>query len=176
VVCLLKRLCQVAEADQRTADQIVILALLALAEADQRQPNHGLESLMAALTLAEPEGYIRTFVDQGAPMRSLLLALRAQVSASDSSERLLAYIDRLLAAFPHDVPATPSPSAPPDLLSERERAVLQLLAAGRSVQEIATSLVISAHTARTHVKNIYLKLDAHNRVQALERARALRLL
>jgi LuxR family maltose regulon positive regulatory protein len=176
VVRLLNRLCQVAEADQRTADQIVILALLALAEADQGQPDHGFESLMAALTLAEPEGYVRTFVDQGASMRSLLLALRAHVSASDSSKRLMAYIDRLLAAFPHDVPATPSPSAPPDLLSERERAVLQLLAAGRSVQEIATSLVISAHTARTHVKNIYTKLDAHNRVQALARARALHLL
>jgi ATP/maltotriose-dependent transcriptional regulator MalT len=176
VVRLLNRLCQVAEADQRTADQIVILALLALAEADQRQPNHGLESLMAALTLAEPEGYVRTFVDQGAPMRSLLLALRAQVSASDSSERLLAYVDRLLDAFPLPDLAAPGPVVAPDVLSGREHAVLQLIAEGRSVQEIATSLVISAHTARTHVKNIYTKLDAHNRVQALHRARALHLL
>jgi LuxR family maltose regulon positive regulatory protein len=122
---------------------------------------------MVALTLAEPEGYMRTFVDEGTPMRSLLLALRAHISASASSERLLPYVARLLEAFPPKASESPNPVPSPTLLSERELAVLQLIAEGRSVREIATSLVISAHTARTHQKNIYTKLDDHNRSRRL---------
>jgi LuxR family maltose regulon positive regulatory protein len=174
VVRQLEQLLQLAEADQRMGDRIAILALTALAHAARHDPNQALESLAVALLLATPEEYIRTFVDEGAPMRSLLLALRARISAGESGERPLAYVERLLNAFPADISGSPSPS--PTLLSEREHAVLQCIAEGRSVQEIAIDLVISAHTARTHVKNIYRKLDAHNRVQALERARALHLL
>jgi DNA-binding NarL/FixJ family response regulator len=74
------------------------------------------------------------------------------------------------------VSVAPPSSPPPGLLSERERTILQLLADGRSIQEIATLLVISVHTARTHIKHIYAKLDAHNRVQAFDRARTLQLL
>jgi LuxR family maltose regulon positive regulatory protein len=176
VVSLLERLLQVAEADERTPDRIEILVLMALAHAAQQNQNYALERLAAVLALAEPEGYIRTFVDEGAPMRSLLLTQRAELPDNKAGKRLLAYIDRLLDAFRQDLPATRIGATTPELLSERERAVLQLLAAGRSIQEIATFLVISAHTARTHVKHIYAKLDAHNRVQALERARSLRLL
>jgi len=173
---LLDRLRQAAEVDGRMADRIAILGLTALAHAAQRDPNQALASLAEALALAEPEGYIRLFVDEGAPMRSLLIVQYTRVSASELGTQLLAYIDRLLHAFPQEVPTATTESVASELLSERERAVLQLLAAGRSAQEIATLLVISVHTARTHVKNIYIKLDAHNRVQALERARALNLL
>jgi ATP/maltotriose-dependent transcriptional regulator MalT len=176
IVSMLDRLCKAAQADERMYDKITILALTALAYAAQPDPDQALVSLAKALALAEPEGYIRTFVDEGAPMRSLLMAQRAHLPASEMNARLLAYIDRLLKAFPQDVPAGPPESTIFQLLSERERAVLQLIADGRSVQEIATLLVISAHTARTHIKNIYAKLDAHNRIQAVERARALDLL
>ena len=79
-------------------------------------------------------------------------------------------------AFQQEDPITPSGLAPASPLSEREHAVLELIAAGQSISDIAAALVISAHTARTHVKNIYIKLDSHNRVQALSRARALQLL
>jgi LuxR family maltose regulon positive regulatory protein len=90
--------------------------------------------------------------------------------------RLRRYIDRLLDADSSAVAAAPLASPALSLLSERERTILQLLADGRSVQEIASLLIISVHTARTHVKHIYAKLEAHNRIQALERARALQLL
>ncbi len=176
VVRQLGQLIQLAEADQRMADRITILALLALAHAVRGDTTQTLQFLAAATRLAAPAGYIRTFVDEGAPMRSLLAALRAQVAAGAADTSLLMYINRLLEAFPQDVPGSLSPAPPPTLLSEREHAVLQCIAEGRSVQEIAAILVISAHTARTHIKNIYLKLDAHNRVQALERARILHLL
>jgi LuxR family maltose regulon positive regulatory protein len=176
IVCLLDRLLRAAQADGRMYDRIAILALVSHAHATQPDPNQALVSLAEALALAEPEGYIRTFVDEGAPMRSLLRAQRAHLPASEMNTRLLAYIDRLLEAFPQDVPAGPPESTISQPLSERERAVLQLIADGRSVQEIATLLVISAHTARTHIKNIYAKLDAHNRIQAVEQARTLQLL
>jgi ATP/maltotriose-dependent transcriptional regulator MalT len=90
-------------------------------------------------------------------------ALRAHISASASSAWLLPYVARLLEAFPPKASERPSPVPSPTLLSERELAVLQLIAEGRSVREIATGLVISTHTARTHLKNIYTKLDAQSR-------------
>ena len=176
IVRLLDRLLQIAQADERTSDQIMILALLALAHAARGEPNLALASLAAALALAEPEGYIRMFVDEGLPMRSLLLSQHAQLPNSESGMRLRRYIDRLLDADSSAVAAAPPASPALSLLSERERTILQLLADGRSIQEIASILIISVHTARTHVKHIYAKLDAHNRVQALERARALQLL
>jgi LuxR family maltose regulon positive regulatory protein len=176
VVHLLDRLLQSAQADERTSHQIMLLALLALSHAAGRNPNQALESLAAALGLAEPEGYIRTFVDEGAPMQSLLIAQRAHLASSDVDKRQLAYIDRLLHAFPPDILADSTIPTSSKLLSEREQAVLQLLAGGRSIQEIADLLIISSNTVRAHVKHIYAKLDVHNRVQALERARNLQLL
>jgi len=176
VVHLLERLRQAADTDGRTRDRIEILALIALTHAAEGQMEQALARLVEALRLAEPEGYIRTFVDEGAPMRSLVQALRQQLPAIEPDDRLLAYVDQLLGAFQQNDQAGPITSASASLLSEREHAVLGLIAEGRSIAEIAAILVISAHTARTHVKNIYLKLDAHNRVQALDRARALQLL
>jgi LuxR family maltose regulon positive regulatory protein len=176
VVRLLDRLCQAAEADERMLDRIAILTLMALTSMAQHDLSHALEMLSEALMLAEPEGYIRTFVDEGAAMHSLLLAQRVHLPAGASGERMRVYIDRLLAAFPLDLSAAPAASTPSALLSERERSVLQLIAGGRSVQEIATLLVISVHTVRTHLKRIYAKLEVHSRLQALKRARALQLL
>jgi LuxR family maltose regulon positive regulatory protein len=176
VVRLLDRLLQAAEADERVCDQIVILVLTALAQAARGDPHQALAPLATALALAEPEGCIRTFVDEGAPVRALLTALRVRHPAFELDGRCLAYIDRLLEAFPDAAAAMPDPSAAHDLLSERERAVLHLIADGRSIQQIAALLVISAHTVRTHIKHIYAKLDAHSRLQAVERARALQLL
>src|SRR6185295_4594594 len=106
-------------------------------------------------------------------IRSLLLTQRAQLPDSEASTRLRAYTDRLLDAFSPAVSTTPPSSPPQALLSERQRTILQMLADGRSIQQIATGLIISVHTARTHVKHIYAKLEAHNRVEALDRARAL---
>lgn len=176
VIQLLDQLRQTAEADERGADQISILVLTALAHAANNAPQHALTVLATALTLAEPEGYIRTFVDEGAPMQSLLLDQRAQIAADESHAPLARYVDRLLKAFPQPVPTDSEQPNDADILSERERDVLLLLAEGRTIQAVADHLIISAHTVRTHVKNIYAKLEVHTRVQALERARALQLL
>src|SRR5581483_3989006 len=140
VMRLLDQLLKAAEANERMSDRIAILVLLALAHAARGEPNQALASIASALTLAEPEGYVRTFVDEGVAMRSLLIAQRAHLPDSESGTRLRGYIDRLVDAFAPSV-STASPSShPPALLSERERAILQLLAEGRSIQEVATGL------------------------------------
>jgi LuxR family transcriptional regulator, maltose regulon positive regulatory protein len=175
VLGLLGRLRQAAEADGRTRDMIEILALAALAYAAQHMASEAEAMLMQALAQAEPEGYIRIFVDEGAPMLSALQAHRVNLLAGDPAASALAYCERLLAAFEREAPIA-QPVSPRDLLSERERTVLGLLADGRSAQEVATQLVMSIHTVRTHIKHIYAKLEAHNRIEAIARARALRLL
>lgn len=177
VVRLLAQLREAAETDQRLTDQITMLALLALAHAAQGNRSEALAALGAALHLAEPAGYIRTFVDEGPVLRGLLVQYRDQLGQRlPSDDRLLRYSARLLAAYPTVVQSSSTTIQPAELLSERERTVLQLLARGHSAQVIAAHLIISVHTTRTHIKNIYTKLDAHTRLQAVERARALQLL
>ncbi len=128
-----------------------------------------LESLEAALRLAEPEGYVRTFVDEGAPMAALLAA---------AADRGFASRVRRTAArrLPHD---DAGPSAAPDLvepLSEREQEVLRLLGTELSGPEIARELVVSLNTVRSHTKSIYTKLGVNTRRTAVRRAQELGLL
>jgi LuxR family maltose regulon positive regulatory protein len=138
-------------------------------------PDAALPFLAEALTLAEPEGFVRTFVDEGAPLATLLPL---------AAERGIAhrYVARLLAAFHADVsrkkgekaPSPPQPLIEP--LSERELEVLRLAAEGLSNQEIADRLVISVGTVKTHVHNVLGKLDVRGRTQAAARARELDLI
>jgi LuxR family maltose regulon positive regulatory protein len=177
-VQLLTRLLAVAEAGGWMGDVIEILALQALALQAQGATTQALATLGRALALAEPEGYVRIFVDEGAPMAALLAQSAERRAQSDS---LLIYIEHLLRAFPEPqrqaqiVLRSPleRSSALIEPLSERELEVLRLLAAGLESPEIARELIISVSTARTHIKNIYGKLGVHGRVQAIERARAL---
>jgi LuxR family maltose regulon positive regulatory protein len=134
--------------------------------------------LVEALALAEPEGYVRAFLDLGAPMRALI----AQVVAGEQ-DAAPAYARLLLQAFDAEQAAAPRtgltpPPAQPQIepLSERELEVLSLLAEGKMRQEIAQELTISVNTVKAHLKGIYGKLDVHNRREAVTRARALGLL
>lgn len=165
---LLERLSAAAEDAGRFGDVIEMLGLQALTRHVQRDVGRAVERLCRALSLAEPEGYVRTFLDEGAPMAALLALVAARGRGGDYARRLLAASGRAL-----EPALTPSPAT---VLSDREQDVLRLLAGGHTAEEIAAALIISAHTTRTHIKRIYTKLDAHNRVQVVERARALRLL
>jgi LuxR family maltose regulon positive regulatory protein len=123
------------------------------------------------LSLAEPEGYARTFVDLGPPMAELL----AQGRPSQEG-RLQRYVDRLSAMFRAQPRAgAPAALAPPlvEPLTDREREVLHLVVAGLSNREIAEALTIALGTAKRHVSNVYAKLDVHSRVQAVAKAREL---
>jgi LuxR family transcriptional regulator, maltose regulon positive regulatory protein len=168
---LLRQLLQVTESAGLTGQVIEVLVLQALSFQAQANPHQAMIVLTRAFELAEPRGYVRIFVDEGEPMLALLRYAGSRGVVPD-------YLDKLLAAFG----TTAQVSSPPlaamliDLLSEREREILRLIAAGLSTHEIADELVIVVGTVRNHIKHIYSKLDAHSRLQAVELARTLNLL
>jgi LuxR family maltose regulon positive regulatory protein len=171
---LLTRLLQAAESGGRLRSVVEILALLALAWRAEGHMAKALSTLEKALSLAEPEGYVRVFVDEGPPMAALL-GDRLESLSYGSAVR--DYAARLLSAFGPSEPATPTPAFElPERLTERELEVLRLLAAGRSNAAIAEQLVITLTTVKAHVRSILRKLDVQNRTQAASRARELNLL
>lgn len=154
-----------------------LLLLQALALQALGRETEALDVLEQCLATAVPEGYVRIFVERGRPMASLLQLARDRGIKTN-------YISRLLAAF--DMPeASPTSSrvpvpasAPPganliEPLSARELEVLRFLNSPLAIPEIAREMLIAPSTLRTHVRNIYLKLDVHGRLEALQRARDL---
>jgi len=177
------------EAAQRSRSMIENLILLALALQGQNELQQARATLTQALALAEPEGYVATFVIEGQPMAALLTQVHDahKKGRSDSAHRVSpGYIRKLLAVLkgetlsPLKDPAhqgtMQSPGEPVEALSEREQEVLQRLAAGMSNQAIADEFTVSVGTIKTHLNNIYGKLNVHSRTQAVARARALHLL
>src|SRR6266849_1892625 len=171
---LLERLCQDAEAKRRMRSVLEILLLRALALQAQGNHTEALNTLSRALLLAEPEGYVRLFLDEGAPMVALLRRAIAHKMASR-------HVATLLEAWGEPVTTDsllPSSFASPliEPLTAREREVLQLLVIGASNSQIARRLVLSVGTVKKHVYNICGKLGVQSRMQAVARARALNLL
>jgi LuxR family maltose regulon positive regulatory protein len=177
---LLDRSRETAEAADGRSGVIEILALQALALWAESKREAAVSTLAEALALAEPEGYVRTFVDEGPPMAELLSGVleAQQRGRPEPVGRIPApYLRKLLAASERDAPGAASPAAGlPEPLSERELEVLQLIAAGKTNRRIASELFVSVGTVKTHINNVYRKLDAHSRTQALARARELRVL
>jgi LuxR family maltose regulon positive regulatory protein len=159
---LVRRIVASAEAGQRNGTllrALVLGSLLATEGAETRQ-----EWLARALSIAEPEGYVRVFVDEGPPLAPVL----RQVDRSPHVERLLAHF-----------PAAPAPAGAGVLtepLTEREVEVLRLLEKGLTYAEIAEQLVVSINTVRYHIKEVYGKLGVSRRAHAVERAQELGLL
>ena len=173
---LLQCLLEATEIGGRISRMIEILALQALVYQEKGDTAQAISTLEQALNLAGPEGFIRTFVDEGLPMARLLYETLDREIAPE-------YVRRLLAAFPVTKPkGTASIKSQVDQseliepLSKREIEVLQLIAKGLTNRVIATRLVLSVHTVKTHSRNIYGKLGVNNRTQAVTRARALGIL
>jgi len=142
-------------------------ALQALAASS---PKQALDFLAEALAWAEPENYVRTFVDVGEPMKALLHAAVERGIATK-------YVHRLLGAFAgetkDDRRITLASAALVEPLSDRELDVLRLLAGGQTNQEIANGLYVSVNTVKTHLKNIYGKLGVRSRRKAVAEAKKL---
>jgi LuxR family maltose regulon positive regulatory protein len=144
---------------------------------------HALDALAEALTLGCPEGYVRVFVDEGAPIAGLLAKLTA---ARRTDPRLAAgvpagYLRQLMDAINQEspIPILRQRGAAAGLvepLSARELEVLELLAAGRANQQIADELVLALDTVKKHVSHILDKLGASNRTEAVTHARDLGLI
>jgi LuxR family transcriptional regulator, maltose regulon positive regulatory protein len=169
LVKLLERLLDAAEAGGRTGSVIEILILQTLALQVGGDLRAALVPLERALTLAEPEGYVRMFVDEGRSMEVLLEAAAKQGIAPT-------YVRRLLAGFGKGEKGAVVKQALIEPLSERELEVLRLLASDLGGPDIARELVVSLNTVRTHTKNIYSKLGVNDRRAAVSRAAELGLL
>ena len=170
---------EAATRQDRWGNVIELLLLTALAHRQRHEEQEALAALTEAVRFAEPEGYMRMFVDEGAPMAALLSTLRVRrKSGKPGKDAMAGYLDRVLAAFPPqskiDQRALQQPL--PEPLSARQQEVLSLLARGASNQEIAEMLVVALDTVKRHVSNILSKLAVSNRTQAVVRARALGLL
>jgi LuxR family maltose regulon positive regulatory protein len=175
VVGLLERLLKAAEEGGRMGSVIEILVLQALAYHAQGDLPAALLPLQYALALAEPQGYVRTFLDEGENMRGLL----REVSAHEIMPN---YTDKLLAAFEaeqrksEDKPDL-SPAQPLiEPLSQREIKILQLIAQGLSNREIGERLFLALDTIKGHNRKIFDKLQVQSRTEAIARARELGLL
>jgi len=167
---LLDRLLAAAEAGARTGSVIEILVLRSLALQAAGDVPGAVDSLTRATTLAEPEGYVRVFVDEGPPIVSLLEAVAEQGRRPTYAGRLLTALDG-----PHDGAPEPRQGLV-DPLSVRELDVLRLLCSDLDGPGIARELFVSVNTVRTHTRNIYAKLGVNSRRTAVRRAADLDLL
>jgi LuxR family maltose regulon positive regulatory protein len=186
-LAMLERWSALATAQGRTESSIELKALQALAHAACGDQDAALAALAEALALAAPEGYLRVFADEGAPMAALLGTLvtsPAKTQAVAAAPLPRAHLDRLVQAFEHQgltvLPRhRPGGAIVPGLiepLSPRELEVLRLLATGRPNRAIANELVVTLDTVKRHVSHLFNKLGVTNRTQAVARARELGLL
>jgi LuxR family maltose regulon positive regulatory protein len=181
---VLGRWLRLAERQGRMGSALEILMLQAQAQQARGDVAGATERLARALSLAEPEGYIRIFVDEGAPMARLLMQMHTHVPGDQHGS--LRYRDYLLVLLgsgqdvdaPHAATAALGPDLhlPGEPLNDRELAVLRLIVAGCSNREIADRLVIAVSTVKWYVNVIYGKLQVESRTKAIARARDLHIM
>lgn len=174
---ILSTIRQSAEAGGRRDRCIEILMLQALVAQAQGRTAAALSDLRASLALAEPDGYVRVYLDEGEPMGRLLKQVAARDPANTYIANLLSEHERTQGAkVSSEALASPIRLDLPDQLTRRELEVLHLLAQGLTNREIAEKLYLSPNTLRVYTYSIYRKLDVHNRTQAVAKARQLGIL
>jgi LuxR family maltose regulon positive regulatory protein len=178
---LLERLLALAETQKRTGSVIEILLTQALVHQAQGNRLHALAALERALALAEPEGYLRAFVDEGEAMRRLLRDFRPS-DERQAAQSLRRYADRIVKTFsrPNDsisqATITTLAAELIEPLTDRELEIIRLIADGKSNREISQRLYLALSTVKGHNLRIFDKLQAQNRTEAVARARELGLL
>jgi LuxR family maltose regulon positive regulatory protein len=161
-------------AGSRTTRQLESNLLLVAAVAGQQRLPEAFGIIQSCLALAEPEGYIRVFLDVGEPARELLAAY---LRSAAPGHKL--YAQKILDAFSLTSQASspgPQPGGLIEALTGRELEVLRLIALGRTNQEIAQQLIVAPGTIKAHTSSIYRKLDVANRTEAVARASQLGIL
>ncbi len=174
---LLTRLLEAAITMERHGDEIRYLVMIALAQHALGNTQTALDFLGRALTQAEPQGYVRLFVDEGFPMAELLsFAIPQNIAPDYASKLLAAFPENVLSAAPNVKELTAKTQLLVETLSQREIEVLRLITEGYKYKEIAERLVVSINTVRHHTRNVYGKLEVNNRTQAIGKAKELNLL
>ena len=168
----LAKLLPAAEKANRIAVVIELLVLQSLARQAQGNSQLALATLERAVKLAEPEGFMRIFLDEGKSMATLLKRLADKGVEKDYAGKLLDRFDEHIDTKLQTAISRAGISEP---LSRKENNTLQLLAAGLTNKEIAEQLFVSPNTVKTHLKNIFEKLQVNNRNQAIAKARDLKL-
>ena len=178
---LLERLLASAETQKRTGSVIEILLTQALVHQAQENRSQSLAALEHALALAEPEGYLRIFLDEGEAMRHLLWKFRS-ANPKQAAHSLRGYVDKIVAAFSPPAESisksaiTDHGSVIIEPLTNRELEIVRLIAEGHSNAEISQRLYLALSTVKGHNLRIFDKLQAQNRTEAVARARELGLL
>ena len=162
---ILRALQTLAQKEGCHRDYIEISVWLIIAYHQNGEETRALHDLSSVLQAAEPEGYVRTFVDAGELIKQLLVKLLASNGRSVPQHSSTSYIQHILTAFPESFPSATQPVV--ESLTPRELEILQLLAAGMTYAQIAETLTITTNTLKTHIKHIYSKFNVHNRVQAI---------
>lgn len=176
-VLLLNRLRAFAEKERRLGSEIQILCLLAVASYKNNERSDALQALDRALELGMEDGYVRTFIDEGQPMLELLSAYLQRGPGQEAGNRY-DYAKKLLELAGENIIHRDDNNSRHALntLTRKEYMVLQLISAARSNEEIARELGISVRTVKYHNANLYAKLGAKNRLEAVNRAREIGLL
>ena len=147
----------------------VVRALMYQVEGRAKDAHH---IIQAALSASAPRGYFRIFLDEADLMRPLLESVEPRLKDSNLS----AFVKRLLEAMPGESAKGKTKLVDEEILSDRELEVLRLLAAGQTYKEMGQQLFLSLNTVQFHVKNIYSKLLVNKRMQAIEKAREMKLI
>jgi LuxR family maltose regulon positive regulatory protein len=177
-LALLEPLRQQMEARNWQDERLKVMVLQAVTLYGHGDKDKAVELLSEALTLAEPGGFIRIFVDEGPPMAELLERM-APYDVRAEGGGMRGYIQKLQTAFEgqnffHPSSFSPQPLIEP--LSQRELEILQLIDQGLSNREISERLFLALSTVKTHNRNIFGKLEVQRRTEAVSRARELGLL
>ena len=171
------------EAKDWQDERLKVMVLQAVALNANGEKDKAAQLLSDALALAEPDGFIRLFVDEGEPMRMMISDFRTSTREQPRSQdhKLLGYVDKLLAAFGQPAALPQSEIEDPNSrmlepLSQRELEVLQLITKGLSNREIGEKLFLAVDTVKGHNRRIFDKLQVQRRTEAIARARELGLL
>ncbi|MDB5056037.1 MAG: hypothetical protein JWM44_4087 [Bacilli bacterium] len=173
---LLERLYRLLCKEDRLRDRIKVLILQSLTLHRSGQTEAALDQLETALHLAEPEGYIRSFIDEGPMMAEMLSAYLKVLQGSrlrNTPSVSLVYVKQLLQALNSPMKEEQSVKA---TLTEQEMRIIKLIEKGLSNKQIAEQVYVTGETVKSHIKNMYRKLNANSRVQVLQQAKDLGLL
>lgn len=173
---LLDKLYRLTHKEFRLRDKIKVLVKWSMMHYRLGNTEAAIEKLSNALQLAGPNGYVRSFVDEGAGMAELLtryLHMRQHRFIRESKPVTLLYIKKLLSVFQYTVEGSTAPSV---MLTDQQLNILRLISKGLTNKQMAEQCFVTPETIKTHIKHIYMKLDVNNRFHAIQRAKELRLL